>query len=341
MFSFECDYLQGCHPKILEAFAATNLETQVGYGNDRWCDSAKEKIKEAFSCPDHDVYLLTGGTQSNALVIDSLLRPYEGVISAVSGHVNAHEAGAIEFTGHKVLALPATDGKLDAATVKGYLQGFYADGTWTHMVKPGMVYISHPTEYGTLYTADELKALKAVCSEYDIPLFMDGARLGYGLMGRDTDVTPALVAQLCDVFYIGGTKVGALCGEAVVFRPGLMPAQFPTIVKQHGAMVAKGRLMGVQFDTLFTDNLYFDISAHAIDMAEKMKDLFRRKGYAFFKETATNQQFVLLENSQMARLAEQVGFSVWEPADESHTVVRFATCWATTEEDLAKLEEIL
>ena len=341
MFSFECDYLQGCHPKILEALAATNMETQVGYGNDRWSDSAKEKIKAAFACPDHDVYLLTGGTQTNALVIDSLLRPYEGVISAVSGHVNAHEAGAIEFTGHKVLALPATDGKLDAATVAAYIRNFYADPTWPHMVKPGMVYISHPTEYGTLYTADELQALSAVCKEYDIPLFLDGARLGYGLMSRGTDVTPALLGEVCDVFYVGGTKVGALCGEAVVFRPGLMPVQFPTIVKQHGAMVAKGRLMGVQFDTLFTDNLYFDISAHAIDMAEKMKDLFRRKGYAFFKETPTNQQFVLLENSQMERLAEQVGFSVWEPADESHTVVRFATCWATTEEDLAKLEEIL
>ena len=341
MFSFECDYLQGCHPKILEALTATNMDTQVGYGNDRWSDSAKTKIKAAFACPDHDVYLLTGGTQTNALVIDTLLRPYEGVISAVSGHVNAHEAGAIEFTGHKVLALPATDGKLDAADVAAYIRNFYADPTWPHMVKPGMVYISHPTEYGTLYTAAELKALKAVCTEYDIPLFLDGARLGYGLMSRDTDVTPALLSEVCDVFYIGGTKVGALCGEAVVFRPGLMPVQFATMVKQHGAMVAKGRLMGVQFDTLFTDDLYFAISAHAIEMAEKMKALFRRKGYTFFKETPTNQQFILLENSQLERLAPQVGFSVWEPAGEHHTVVRFATCWATTDEDLQKLEAIL
>ena len=337
MFSFECDYLQGCHPKILEAFTATNLETQVGYGNDRWCDSAKTKIKEAFSCPDHDVYFLTGGTQTNAVIINCLLKPYEGVISAVTGHVNAHEAGAIEHTGHKVLALPQHDGKLDAAEVEAYIRGFYADPTWTHMVKPGMVYISHPTEYGTLYTAEELTALSAVCKQYDIPLFLDGARLGYGLAARNTDVTPALLAQLCDVFYIGGTKVG----EAAVFAPGVMPVQFPTLVKLHGAMVAKGRLLGIQFDTLFTDNLYFDISNNAIDMAEKMKDLFRRKGYTFFKETPTNQQFVLLENSQMERLAQLVGFSVWEPADENHTVVRFATCWATTDEDLAKLEEIL
>ena len=341
MFSFECDYLQGCHPKILEAFAATNLETQVGYGNDRWCDSAKEKIKEAFSCPHHDVYFLTGGTQTNAVIISCLLRPYEGVISAVTGHVNAHEAGAIEHTGHKVLALPQHDGKLDAAEVETYIRNFYADPTWPHMVKPGMVYVSHPTEYGTLYTAEELQALSAVCKHYHIPLFLDGARLGYGLMSRDTDVTPALLSELCDVFYIGGTKVGALCGEAAVFAPGVMPAQFPTLVKLHGAMVAKGRLLGVQFDTLFTDGLYFEISKNAIDMAEKMKDLFRRKGYAFFKETATNQQFVLLENGQMERLAPLVGFSVWEPADENHTVVRFATSWATTDEDLAKLEEIL
>ena len=341
MFSLECDYLQGCHPKLLEALTATNMEMQVGYGNDRWSDSAKAKIKTAFACPDHDVYLLTGGTQTNALVIDSLLRPYEGVISAVTGHVNAHEAGAIEHTGHKVLALPAHDGKLDAAEVAEYIRAFYADPTWTHMVKPGMVYISHPTEYGTLYTAEELTALSKVCKEYNIPLFLDGARLGYGLMSYDTDVTPALLSELCDVFYVGGTKVGALCGEAVVFRPGLMPEQFPTIVKQHGAMVAKGRLLGVQFDALFTDGLYFEISRHAIDMAEKMKGLFLRKGYTFFKATPTNQQFVLLENTQVERLAPQVGFSIWEPAGADHTVVRFATCWATTEEDLAKLEEIL
>ena len=339
MFSFECDYLQGCHPKILEALSATNLVTQPGYSNDIWCHSAAEKIKAAFDAPHHDVYFLTGGTQSNAVVIDSLTKPYEGVISADTGHVNVHEAGAIEHTGHKVLALPHHDGKLDAAEVDAYIQNFYADPSWTHMVKPGMVYVSHPTEYGTLYTAAELTALSEVCRRWEIPLFLDGARLGYGLMSRDTDVTPALLSQLCDVFYIGGTKVGALCGEAVVFRPDLMPAQFPTIVKQHGAMVAKGRVLGVQFDTLFTDGLYFEISKNAIDMAQKMKDLFRRKGYDFFKETPTNQQFVLLSDEQMARLEPLVGFSVWEKADATHTVVRFATSWATTDEDLKKLEE--
>ena len=341
MFSFECDYLQGCRPKILEALSATNLVTQPGYSNDIWCHSAAEKIKAAFDAPNHDVYFLTGGTQTNAVVIDSLTKPYEGVISADTGHVNVHEAGAIEHTGHKVLALPHHDGKLDAAEVDAYIQNFYADPSWTHMVKPGMVYVSHPTEYGTLYTAAELTALSEVCRRWEIPLFLDGARLGYGLMSRNTDVTPALLAQLCDVFYIGGTKVGALCGEAVVFRPNLMPAQFPTIVKQHGAMVAKGRVLGVQFDTLFTDGLYFEISKNAIDMAQKMKDLFRRKGYEFFKETPTNQQFVLLSDEQMARLEPLVGFSVWEKADATHTVVRFATSWATTDEDLKKLDDIL
>lgn len=341
MLSFECDYLQGAHPRILQRFVETNMETHPGYGSDPYCQSAKNKIKAAFSCPDADVYLLTGGTQTNAITIDTLLKPYEGVISAVTGHVNVHEAGAIEFTGHKVLALPAHDGKLDAAEVEEYIRAFYADSTWPHMVSPGMVYISHPTEYGTLYTADELTALSRVCRKAGIPLFLDGARLGYGLMSDGTDVTAAMIADLCDVFYVGGTKVGALCGEALVFRKGLMPAQFPTMVKQHGALLAKGRLVGVQFDTLFTDNLYFDISRHAIDMAEKMKALFRKKGYTFFKETPTNQQFLLLEDTQAEQLKEKVGFSFWEKPDATHTVVRFATCWATSDEDLKALEAVL
>ncbi len=341
MLNFECDYLQGAHPAILQRFMDTNLDTQPGYGKDIYTQSAMEKIKAAFSCPDADVYFLCGGTQTNAIVIDSLLKSYEGVIAAETGHVNVHEAGAIEHTGHKVLALPGHDGKLDAAEVKAYIDNFYADATWTHMVAPGMVYISHPTEYGTLYTADELRALSAVCREAGIPLFMDGARLGYGLMSGDTDVTPAMVAQLCDVFYIGGTKVGALCGEAVVFRQGLMPRQFVTIVKQRGALTAKGRLLGVQFDTLFTDNLYFDIARHAIDMAEKMKALFAANGYTFFKATPTNQQFILLEDSRLATLNEHVISSYWEKPDATHTVVRFATSWATTDEDLQALANVL
>ncbi len=341
MLNFECDYLQGAHPAILQRFVDTNLDTQPGYGKDVYTLSAMEKIKTAFACPEADVYFLCGGTQTNAIVIDSLLKSYEGVIAADTGHVNIHEAGAIEHTGHKVLALPGYDGKLKAEDVKAYIDNFYADATWNHMVAPGMVYISHPTEYGTLYTAAELKALSAVCRQAGIPLFMDGARLGYGLMSDDTDVTPAMVADLCDVFYIGGTKVGALCGEAVVFRKGLMPAQFVTIVKQRGALTAKGRLLGVQFDTLFTDNLYFDIARHAIHMANKMKALFTAKGYTFFKATPTNQQFILLEDSRLAQLNEQVISSYWEKPDATHTVVRFATSWATTDEDLEKLAAVL
>ena len=341
MLNFECDYLQGAHPKVLQHLIDTNLDTQPGYGNDAYTAAAKEKIKAAFDCPQSEVFLLAGGTQTNAVVIDTLLRPYEGVISATTGHVNVHEAGAIEYTGHKVLALPAHDGKLDAAEVEEYIRAFYADCTWPHMVAPGMVYISHPTEYGTLYTAAELQALSAVCRQAGIPLFMDGARLGYGLMSYQTDVTPAMIADLCDVFYIGGTKVGALCGEAVVFRQGVMPRQFLTSVKQHGALTAKGRLLGVQFDALFTDGLYFEIGRHAIDMAEKMKALFREKGYTFFKETATNQQFILLEDSRLAELNKQVISSYWEKPDATHTVVRFATSWATTDEDLDKLAAVL
>lgn len=341
MISFACDYLQGAHPTVLQRLVDTNLDTQPGYGEDAYCQSAKEKIRAAFDCPDADVWFLTGGTQTNAVVIRTLVPSVRGVICAQSGHIAVHEAGAIEYTGHKVLPLPAHDGKLDAAEVEAYLEAFYADEAWQHAVAPGMVYISHPTEYGTLYTADELRALSAVCRRANIPLFMDGARLGYGLMSHNTDVTPAMIAELCDVFYIGGTKVGALCGEAVVFRKGWMPEHMLSAVKQQGALLAKGRLLGVQFDALFTDDLYFTISRHAIDMAEKMKDIFRRKQYVFRPETDTNQQFICLENSVLQRLKPLVGFNVWEQADDTHTVVRFATSWATTEEDLAYLESIL
>lgn len=341
MISFACDYLQGAHPAVLQRLVDTNLDTQPGYGEDVYCQTAKEKIRTAFDCPDADVWFLTGGTQTNAVVIRTLLSPVQGVICAQSGHIAVHESGAIEYTGHKVLPLPAHDGKLDAAEVEAYLEAFYADQTWPHCVAPGMVYISHPTEYGTLYTADELRALSAVCRRANIPLFMDGARLGYGLMSHHTDVTPAMVAELCDVFSIGGTKVGALCGEAVVFRKGRMPEYMLSAVKQQGALLAKGRLFGVQFDALFTDDLYFTISRHAIDMAEKMKDIFRRKQYTFRPETDTNQQFICLENSVLQRLQPLIGFSVWEKADDTHTVVRFATSWATTEEDLAYLDSVL
>lgn len=341
MLSFSCDYLEGAHPKVLERLISTNLCQQVGYSEDEFCASAREKIKAAANAPDADVFFLVGGTQTNQTVISTMLKPYEGVISAVSGHVNVHEAGAIEYTGHKVLALPSHNGKLWAGEIDAYIKTFYADDSHEHMVFPGMVYISHPTEYGTLYTKKELEELNTVCKKYGIPLFLDGARLGYGIMSYDTDVTLSDIARLCDVFYIGGTKVGALCGEAVVFPNGDAPKYFMTMVKQRGAMVAKGRLLGLQFDALFTDGLYFEISRHAIEMAEKLKKMFADKGYKFFIDSPTNQQFVILENSFMEKLGKEVGFSFWEPYDESHTVVRFATSWATTEEQLDLLDKMI
>ncbi len=268
MLSFECDYTEGAHEEILKRLAQTNMEQVSGYGCDKYCDAAKEKIRTLCNCPEADIYFLVGGTQTNQTVIDSMLLQYEGVVAADTGHVNSHEAGAIEFTGHKVLTIPQKEGKIESEQLLNYLQTFYADDSHDHMVFPGMVYISHPTEYGTLYTKKELEEISAVCRRYHMPLYLDGARLGYGLMSKNTDVTLQDIAQYCDVFYIGGTKVGALCGEAVVFTKNNTPKHFMTIVKQHGALLAKGRLLGIQFDTLFTNALYFKISAHAIVMAQ-------------------------------------------------------------------------
>ncbi|MCD8380807.1 MAG: low specificity L-threonine aldolase [Lachnospiraceae bacterium] len=341
MWYFDSDYLEGAHPKILERLLATNSEQTPGYGEDCYCTSAKEKIRAACNCPDADIYFTVGGTQTNALIIDSLLHSYEGVVSAQTGHVNVHETGAIEFTGHKVLPLPQYDGKLSAADLSAYLKSFWQNGDREHMVFPGMVYISHPTEYGTLYTKEELTAIHDVCHAYGIPLYLDGARLGYGLMSRRTDVTLPDICRLCDVFYIGGTKVGALFGEAVVFTHRNTPAHFTALIKQHGALLAKGRMLGIQFDTLFTDGLYFEISAHAIDMAERLKDLFVKKGYELFMDSPTNQQFIILENDLVEKLSKKVSFSYWEPLDNHRCVVRFATSWATTEEQLNALAEFI
>lgn len=341
MLSFECDYAEGAHEKILRRLTETNMEHLSGYGSDKYCKSAKEKIREACGCPQAEISFLVGGTQTNAVVIDAMLKSYEGVVSAKTGHVNAHEAGAIEYTGHKVMEVPQHEGKIKADELEEFLRGFWTDSNYEHMVFPGMVYISHPTEYGTLYSKKELEEISGVCGKYEIPLYMDGARLGYGLMSRSTDVTLPMIAEYCDVFYIGGTKVGALCGEAVVFTKKNMPKHFLTIVKQHGALLAKRRLLGIQFDTLFTDGLYFDISRHAIEMAEIMKEGFKKRGYEFFLDSPTNQQFIVLENQKMESLKGQVTFSYWEKADDDHTVVRFATSWATTKEDIESLMELL
>ncbi|MCD7956512.1 MAG: low specificity L-threonine aldolase [Lachnospiraceae bacterium] len=341
MLSFESDYTTGAHPTILQRLMETNLEPYSGYGSDPYCESAKEKIRAACGCPEAEIWFLTGGTQTNAMVISTMLRDYEGVVAADTGHVNTHEAGAIEYSGHKVLPIRHHEGKIDAADLTKYLAQFYQDGNHEHMVFPGMVYISHPTEYGTLYTKSELEKLSDVCREYGIPLYMDGARLGYALMSSQSDMTLPDVARLCDVFYIGGTKVGALCGEALVFTKHNMPKHFLALVKQRGALLAKGRLLGVQFDTLFTDDLYWKISRHAICMAEKMKAVLNEKGCEFYLESPTNQQFIILQDEKMAELAQKVVLSFWEKTDKTHTVVRLATSWSTTEEDIEQLGELL
>lgn len=341
MANFESDYTEGAHAAVLQRLCETNFEQLSGYGSDRYSESAKAKIKAECGCPDAEVYLLVGGTQTNQLVIGTVLGDCEGVIAAETGHVEVHEAGAIEYTGHKVLTLPQTDGKLSTDTVRNYLERFYDDETHEHMVFPGMVYISHPTEYGTLYTKSELSALSELCRKYKLPLYLDGARLGYGLVSDGTDLTLCDIAELCDVFYIGGTKVGALCGEAVVFTHNGAPKHFFTAVKQHGALLAKGRLLGVQFDALFTDGLYYKISRHAIDMANKLRTAFRGKGYRFLIETMTNQIFIVLENSELERIRSHAKVSFWERVDETHTAVRFATSWATRESDVDALIEVL
>ncbi len=341
MLSFVSDYIKGAHEKILERLMETNDEAMPGYGNDDYCESAKKKIRKACDCKEAEIFFLAGGTQTNMLVISSLLRPYEGVVAATTGHVSVHEAGAIEHSGHKVLEIPGHEGKIYVPELEQYLKRYWEDGSHEHMVFPGMVYISHPTEYGTLYTRKELEALSGVCGAYKIPLYLDGARLGYGLMSKHTDVTLPMIAKYCDVFYIGGTKVGALCGEAVVFTKQNMPAHFLTMVKQKGGLLAKGRLLGVQFDTLFTDDLYCQISGQAIETAEALKALFQEKGYRFFLDSPTNQQFVILENGELERLHKEVGFDIWEPYDETHTVVRFATSFATRPEEIEALRKVL
>jgi len=341
MVSFESDYIAGAHPEVLKRLAETNAEALSGYGTDKYCESAKNKIIRAIGDDSAEVEFLAGGTQTNAIVIATMLRDFEGVISADTGHINLHEAGAVEYTGKKVIALPSEEGKISLPALEDYMKNYYADSNREHMVFPGMVYISHPTEYGTLYSKAELQALAAICRQYGMRLFLDGARLGYGLMSHAADVTLADIAALCDVFYIGGTKVGALCGEAVVFMRGCKPKHFMNAVKKRGALLAKGRLLGVQFDALFTDDLYFRIGSHAIEMAEKMKAVFREKNIPLLLNSPTNQQFPILENTQLARLREKVAVSFWEKYDDNHTVVRLATGWSTTQEDVDALAAAL
>lgn len=341
MLSFESDYIIGAHEKVIEALIKTNSEMLSGYGKDVHTKNAEELIKAACQSTESEVFFLTGGTQANKTIIATMLKPYEGVISPKTGHISLHEVGAIEYTGHKVIELEGESGKLSADTVTKYMEMFVGDENNEMMVVPGMIYISHPTEYGTLYTKSELEALRAVADKYGMKLFLDGARLGYGLMSRSADLTLPDIAKLCNVFYIGGTKVGALCGEAVVFAKENTPPHFRSQIKQHGAMLAKGRLLGVQFEALFTDNLYFEISKNAIDRAEELKELFKSRGYEFLIDSPTNQQFIILTDKQMAEISKKCRFCFWERIDSARCAVRFATSFATTREDIAALAEII
>ncbi len=339
MIQFQCDYAEGAHEKVLQKLAETNLEQTVGYGMDPYCEAAREKIRELCQTPEADVHFLVGGTQTNTTVIAAALRPYEGVIAADSGHINVHETGAIEACGHKVLALPSEDGKITAEQVETYYKIHINDDSSEHMVKPGMVYISQPTELGTLYTKAELEALYTVCRKNELFLFVDGARLGYGLMAADCDMKLPELAANCDVFYIGGTKVGALFGEAVVINHPALKKDFRYMIKQKGGMLAKGRLLGIQFLALLEDNLYFEISAHADRLAEKLREAIRAVGFPFLVESHTNQVFAILPDEALEKLGREYCFSYQQRMDDTHSAVRFCTSWATTEEQVARLCE--
>ncbi len=341
MLSFINDYCEGACEPILHRLIETNFEKTPGYGEDEYTISAKAKIRAACGTPDADVYFLVGGTQTNRVVISSMLAPFEGVIAPETGHINVHEAGAIEDSGHKVLPLPQKDGKITSSQIDRYVRDFYDDANHEHMVYPGMVYISFPTEYGTIYSRAELEAISTVCREHRLVLYVDGARLGYGLACNECDLTLPELASLCDVLYIGGTKVGAFCGEAVVFTKGGAPRHFLTYTKTEGAMLAKGRFLGIQFDTLFTDDLYMKISRNAIDTAERLKEGLCSRGYTFFLDSPTNQIFIVIENEKMRELSEKVVFSFMEKYDDSHTVIRFVTSFATKMSDVDALIEIL
>ena len=332
MYRFNCDYLEGAHPQIINRLTETNFEQTIAYGADHYSESAREKIRSACKCEKAKVFFLVGGTQANYTVLDSMLKNYEGVISADTGHISVHEAGAIEFSGHKVLTVPAVNGKLEPESVKKYVETFYADATYAHMVRPGAVYVSHPSEYGTLYTKDELKALREICDKYSMKLYLDGARLGYGLAAENTDVGLPEIAEYCHAFYIGGTKVGALFGEAVVFTDDSLGSCFLTEMKQHGALLAKGRMLGIQFDELFTNGLYYSIGNHAVSLAMKIKKAFLEKGYKAYLDSYTNQQFFILKNEKLKELLEKVVVDDWGPVDENHSLIRVTTSWATTED---------
>lgn len=343
MIKFDCDYLEGCHPDILKMLEKTNFEQTDGYGCDKYCEKARRLILEACGFAGEkgknvpDVHFLVGGTQTNTVVISAVLRPHQGVVAAVTGHVNVHETGAIESTGHKVLALPSGDGKLSAEQVEKYVGSCVNDCNYEHIVQPGMVYISFPTENGTVYSKNELSALRKVCLKYKLPLFIDGARLGYGLAAAENDLTLPDIAALCDVFYIGGTKNGALFGEAVVITNNSFKKDFRNIIKQRGGMLAKGRLLGIQFLTLFSDGLYFRLAGHAVKAASEIKKVLENKGTKFLFDSPTNQIFPVFPDEIYEKMSKKFSFAFWEKVDPKHTAVRICTSWATKESHVSAL----
>lgn len=341
MIYFNNDYSEGCHQKVLDALIRTNMEQTLGYGEDEYCAAAAAKIRSICGREDVAVHFLVGGTQANLTVIDAALRPHQGALCPVGGHINVHETGAVEATGHKVLTVPSGDGKITAAQVRQVVEAHRADSSFEHMVQPKLVYISNPTEYGTLYTLSELEDLSETCHALGLYLFLDGARLGYGLMAEGYDVTMEDIARLCDVFYIGGTKVGALFGEAVVIGNPALKEDFRYLIKQHGGMLAKGRLLGVQFDALMTDNLYFEIAGHAVRQADKIRATLDEMHVPYLVPGITNQIFPILSDAQLEELAKEICFTEMERVDASHRAIRFCTSWATTEENVDKLCDLL
>ncbi len=341
MVHLESDYNNGAHEAVLRRLIETNTERTQSYGDDSFSEHARQLIREACQAPEAQVFFLAGGTQTNATMIDCVLQPYEGVLCCETAHINVHEAGAVEFTGHKVITLPAHEGKLDAGDLRCWLEAYFADDTAEHMVRPGLVYLTFPTELGTLYTADELTALRSVCRQYGLLLYVDGARLAYGL-AASADVTLPFLAQTADLFYIGGTKCGALCGEAVVFPRGNAPSHMLSRIKRHGSLLAKSRVVGVQFEALFTDGLYLTLGRDAVRQAMLLRRLFiDGLGYQPFIDSPTNQQFYVVPNIHLDGLRLHIGFEVWCPVDAEHTACRFVTSWATTDEEISRLTALL
>ncbi|WP_411347393.1 threonine aldolase family protein [Paenibacillus sp. WLX2291] len=329
MIRFESDYTEGAHERIIQKMVQTNMEQTSGYGMDEYCELARQHIRRACENEHTEVQFLVGGTQTNTTVISAILRPHQGVVAAVSGHIAVHETGAIEATGHKVITLPSDDGKITAAQVQQTYDDHWNDVTHEHIVQPGMVYISQPTENGTIYSRAELEALYEVCRDSGLPLFIDGARLGYALASPDNDVSLPQLAKLCDVFYIGGTKVGAFMGEAVVIVKDALKKDFRYFIKQRGGMLAKGRILGIQFETLFEDGLYLEVSQHAVQQALRIREAFASRGFTFRYDSSTNQQFPIVPDRLLEQLRAKYSFSFWEKVDETHSVIRFCTSWAT------------